>query len=149
MIDEVYNAKILEFAGNIPRIGKLDAPDASAKAHSKLCGSTVSIELNVEDQKIIDYAHDVKACALGQSSASILAANIVGATSDELRSLKATMYKMLKESGPAPEGRFKDLKFLEPVREYRARHASTLLPFDAVVDALDQIDAKRKAETAA
>lgn len=149
MIDEVYNAKILEFAGNIPRIGKLDAPDASAKAHSKLCGSTVSIELNVEDQKIIDYAHDVKACALGQSSASILAANIVGATSDELRSLKATMYKMLKESGPAPEGRFQDLKFLEPVREYRARHASTLLPFDAVVDALDQIDAKRKAETAA
>ena len=149
MIDEVYNAKILEFAGNIPRIGTLDTPDASAKAHSKLCGSTVSVDLKMEDQTVIDYAHDVKACALGQSSASILAANIMGATGEELRSVKATMYKMLKEGGPAPEGKFQDLKFLEPVREYRARHASTLLPFDAVVDALDQIEAKRNSESAA
>lgn len=149
MIDEVYNAKILEFAGNIPRIGTLDMPDASAKAHSKLCGSTVSVDLKMEDQHVSDYAHDVKACALGQSSASILAANIMGASGDELRALKTTMYKMLKEGGPAPEGRFQDLKFLEPVREYRARHASTLLAFDAVVDALDQIEAKRKSESAA
>lgn len=149
MIDEVYNAKILEFAGNIPRIGKLDAPDASAKAHSKLCGSTVSIDIKVEDDKVSDYAHDVKACALGQSSASILAANIVGASSAELRALKTTMYKMLKEGGAAPEGRFGDLQFLVPVKDYRARHASTLLAFDAVVDALDQIEAKRKGETAA
>lgn len=149
MIDEVYNAKILEFAGNIPRIGKLDTPDASAKAHSKLCGSTVSVDLKMEDENVSDYAHDVKACALGQSSASILAANIMGASVAELRALKTTMYKMLKEGGPAPEGRFQDLKFLEPVREYRARHASTLLAFDAVVDALDQIEAKRKPESAA
>lgn len=149
MIDEVYNAKILEFAGNIPRIGTLDMPDASAKAHSKLCGSTVSVDLKMEDHNVSDYAHDVKACALGQSSASILAANIMGASGDELRALKTTMYKMLKEGGPAPEGRFQDLKFLEPVREYRARHASTLLAFDAVVDALDQIEAKRKSESAA
>lgn len=149
MIDAVYNAKILEFAGNIPHIGRLDEPDASAKAHSKLCGSTVSVDLKLEDGKVSDFAHDVKACALGQSSASILAANILGTSSEELRALKATMYKMLKENGPAPTGRFGDLKFLEPVREYRARHASTLLAFDAVVDALDQIEAKSKAETAA
>lgn len=149
MIDQVYNAKILEFAGNIPRIGKLEEPDASAKAHSKLCGSTVSVDLKLEDGKVSDFAHDVKACALGQSSASILAANIIGTPSEELRALKATMYKMLKETGPAPTGRFQDLKFLEPVREYKARHASTLLAFDAVVDALDQIEAKGKAETAA
>ncbi|MEP0518728.1 MAG: iron-sulfur cluster assembly scaffold protein [Hyphomicrobiales bacterium] len=149
MIDEVYNAKILEFAGNIPRIGKLDKPDASAKAHSKLCGSTVSIDLKLEHGVVTDYAQDVKACALGQSSASILAANIVGASSEELRALKMAMYEMLKECGPAPVGRFRDLKFLEPVKDYRARHASTLLAFDAVVDALDQIEEKRNSESAA
>lgn len=144
MIDEVYNAKILEFAANIPRIGKLDAPDASAKAHSKLCGSTISVDLKVDAGQITDFAQEVKACALGQSSASIVAANIIGATADDMRSLKATMYAMMKEGGPPPEGRFEALKFLEPVRDYRARHASTLLIFDAVVDVLDQIEADRK-----
>lgn len=144
MIDEVYNAKILEFAGNIPRIGTLSTPDASAKAHSKLCGSTISVDVKVDDGRISDFAHEVKACALGQSSASIVAANIVGASTEELRNLKVVMYAMLKDSGPPPEGRFKALKFLQPVRDYRARHASTLLVFDAVVDALDQIDAARK-----
>lgn len=144
MIDEIYNAKILEFAGNIPRIGTLDTPDASAKAHSKLCGSTISVDLKVDAGQITDFAQEVKACALGQSSASIVAANIVGASEDELRRLKATMYAMMKEAGPPPEGRFEALKFLEPVRDYRARHASTLLIFDAVVAALDQIEADRK-----
>jgi len=143
MIDEIYNAKILEFAGNIPCIGTLSAPDASAKAHSKLCGSTISVDLKVDEGFITDFAQQVKACALGQSSASIVAANIVGASVDEMRALKTTMYAMLKEGGQPPEGRFEALKFLEPVRDYRARHASTLLIFDAVVDALDQIEAKR------
>ena len=149
MIDDVYNAKILEFAGNIPRLGKLEAPDASAKAHSKLCGSTITVDLKVSNGTITDYAHEVKACALGQSSASIVASHIVGAHADELRALKTTMYAMLKQGGPAPEGRFSALKFLEPVREYRARHASTLLVFDAVVDALDQIDAAQKVQATA
>ncbi|MEH6726211.1 MAG: iron-sulfur cluster assembly scaffold protein [Hyphomicrobiales bacterium] len=143
MIDDIYNAKILEFAGNIPCIGTLDAPDASAKAHSKLCGSTISVDLMVDEGHITDFAQQVKACALGQSSASIVAANIVGASAEEMRALKATMYAMLKEGGQPPEGRFEALKFLEPVRDYRARHASTLLIFDAVVDALDQIEAER------
>ncbi|MBD8876584.1 iron-sulfur cluster assembly scaffold protein [Roseibium polysiphoniae] len=140
MLDDIYNAKILEFAGNIPRLGRLDAPQASAKAHSRLCGSTVVVDLNVADGKVSDFAHDVKACALGQASASIMAQHVVGATPDELRELRETMRAMLKDNGPAPEGRFEDLKFLEPVREYKARHASTLLTFDAVVDALDQIE---------
>jgi NifU-like protein involved in Fe-S cluster formation len=144
MIDDVYNAKILDFAGNIPRIGRLSHPDASATAHSKLCGSTVIVDLMVKDGVVSDFAHDVKACALGQSSASIVARNIVGASAVDLRALRETMRKMLKENGPAPEGRFADLKFLEPVRDYKARHASTLLTFDAVVDCLDQIDAKRE-----
>lgn len=149
MIDEVYNAKILEFAGNIPRIGTLTAPDASAKAHSKLCGSTISVDVKVDGGLVSDFAHEVKACALGQSSASIVAANIVGASVEEMRALKATMYAMMKDGGPPPEGRFEALKFLEPVRDYRARHASTLLVFDAVVDALDQIDADPKVTASA
>lgn len=151
MLDDIYNAKILEFAGNIPRVGRLDSPDASAKAHSKLCGSTVVVDLKVEDGVVTDFAHDVKACALGQASASIMARHVVGATADELRSLQGTMRAMLKEGGEPPVGRFEDLKFLEPVWEYKARHASTLLTFDAVVDALDQIDAaaSEKADGAA
>lgn len=149
MIDEIYNAKILEFAGNIPRTGTLSDPDGSAKAHSKLCGSTISVDIRVENGQITDFAHEVKACALGQSSASIVASNIIGARTDELYALKATMYAMLKEGGPAPEGRFGDLKFLAPVRDYRARHASTLLVFDAIVDALDNIDAGRKVKATA
>ncbi|WP_269581513.1 iron-sulfur cluster assembly scaffold protein [Roseibium sp. Sym1] len=142
MLDDIYNAKILEFAGNIPRIGRLEHPDASAKAHSKLCGSTVVVDLSVKDGVVTDFAHDVKACALGQASSSIMARNIIGATAEELREVQKTMRAMLKEGGEPPTGRFADLKFLEPVREYKARHASTLLTFDAVVDALDQIEAK-------
>lgn len=148
MIDDVYNAKILEFAGNIPRIGRLDDPDASARAHSKLCGSTVTVDLKMEGGHVTDFAHDVKACALGQASSSVMARNIVGATADELRAVREAMRKMLKENGPAPEGRFADLKYLEPVRDYKARHPSTMLTFDAVVDAIDQIERKRAGEAA-
>jgi len=142
MIDDVYNAKILEFAGNISRIGRLDAPDASAKAHSKLCGSTVVVDLIMHDNVVSDYAHDVKACALGQASSAIVAAYIIGAGADEMRKVRIQMQQMLKEGGPPPQGRFADLKYLEPVKNHKARHASTLLVFDAVVDALDQIEAK-------
>jgi NifU-like protein involved in Fe-S cluster formation len=148
MIDDVYNAKILGFAGNIGRIGRLARPDATAKAHSKLCGSTVTVDLNMEEGRVTDFAHDVKACALGQASSSIMAANVVGATADELRAVREAMLKMLKENGAPPQGRFADLRFLEPVRDYKARHASTMLTFDAVVDAIAQIERKR-AEAAA
>lgn len=147
-MDDVYNSKILEFAGNIPRIGRLNAPDATAKAHSKLCGSTVIVDLKMENGLVSDFAHDVKACALGQASSSVMARHIVGATPTELREVRETMRKMLKENGPPPQGRFADLKYLEPVRDYKARHASTMLTFDAVADCLDQIERKR-AEVAA
>jgi NifU-like protein involved in Fe-S cluster formation len=148
MIDDVYNSKILEFAGNIPRIGRLDDADAEATAHSKLCGSKVTVWLKMQDDTITDFAHDVKACALGQASSSIMARNVIGAKSSEMREVRETMRAMLKENGPAPDGRFADLKFLEPVRDYKARHASTLLTFDAVVDAIGQIE-RRRAEEAA
>jgi NifU-like protein involved in Fe-S cluster formation len=148
MIDDVYNAKILGFAGNIPRIGRLDDPDASARAHSKLCGSTVTVDLKMDGGVVTDFAHDVKACALGQASSSIMASHIVGAHADELREVRETMRRMLKENGTPPEGRFADLKYLEPVRDYKARHASTMLTFDAVVDAIGQIEKRRAGEAA-
>jgi NifU-like protein involved in Fe-S cluster formation len=145
MLDDIYNTRILELAGNIPHLGRLDAPDASAKAHSRLCGSTVTIDLVVRDGKVSEFAHDVKACALGQASSSLMARHIIGCTPQELRELRQTMTAMLKENGPPPEGKFEEFRFLEPVRDYKARHASTLLTFDAVVDALDQIEAKAPA----
>ena len=148
MINDVYNAKILGFAGNIGRIGRLESPDATATAHSKLCGSTVTVDLCMEGDAVSDFAHDVKACALGQASSSIMAHHVVGATAKELRAVRETMLKMLKENGAPPQGRFEDLKYLEPVRDYKARHASTMLTFDAVLDAIGQIEKKRAGQAA-
>lgn len=143
MLNDVYNAKILDLAGNIPRLGRLDAPDASARAHSKLCGSTVTIDLKMDGDTVTDFAHDVKACALGQASSSLMARHVIGARANELRALREIMRKMLKENGPPPSGKWADFAVLEPVRDYKARHASTMLTFDAVVSALDQIEGKR------
>ena len=148
MIDDVYNAKILGFAGNIRRLGRLPEPDATARAHSKLCGSTVIVDLKMADGVVTDFAHEVKACALGQASSSIMAEHVVGASAAELREVRQTMLSMLKQNGAPPSGRFEDLKYLEPVRDYKARHASTMLTFDAVVDAIDQIE-RKQAERAA
>jgi NifU-like protein involved in Fe-S cluster formation len=148
VIDDVYNAKILGFAGNIGRIGRLDAPDATATAHSKLCGSTVTVDLAMKDGVVSDFAHEVKACALGQASSAIMAEHVVGASADELRATREAMRRMLKENGPPPQGRFEDLKYLEPVRDYKARHASTMLTFDAVVECIDQIERRAAGEAA-
>ncbi len=142
MLNDVYNKRILELAADIPRQGRLPVPDASATAHSRLCGSTVTIDLKLADGRVVDFAHDVKACALGQASSSIMARNIIGSTPEELRALWEKVRKMLKENGSPPvDGKWADIAVLEPVRDYKARHASTLLTFDAVVDALNQIEA--------
>jgi len=143
MLNDVYNAKILDLAANIPHLGRLAAPDASATAHSKLCGSTVTVDLKMDGPLVSDFAHEVKACALGQASSSIMARHVIGAKAAELRELRETVRKMLKENGPTPTGKWADIAMLEPVRDYKARHASTMLTFDAVVSALDQIEAKR------
>src|SRR6202158_6539128 len=149
MLNEVYNRRIIELAGTIPRIGRLARPDASATAHSRLCGSTVTIDLKMDGDTVTDFAHEVKACALGQASSSIMARNIVGAKADELRELREGVRKMLKENGAPPaNGKWTDIAVLEPVRDYQARHASTLLTFDAVVDPNGEIKAKRAGETA-
>ncbi|PPD43673.1 MAG: iron-sulfur cluster assembly scaffold protein [Methylocystis sp.] len=140
MLDKVYNARILELAGNIPRLGRLETPDASAKGYSKLCGSTITVDLNLRDGKVADYAHELKACALGQASASIMARNVVGSTPEELRAAREALRKMLKENAPPPDGKWADLAVLEPVRDYKARHGSTMLAFDAVVEALEKAE---------
>ena len=140
MLNDIYNQRVLELAADIPRQGRLKAPQASAKAHSRLCGSTVVVDLCVEDGKVSDFAHDVRACMLGQASSSLMARQIVGSTPDELRALRDRMTAMLKAGGPPPDGKWAEFSVLEPVRDYKARHASTLLTFDAVVDALGQIE---------
>lgn len=146
MLDDIYNERILEFAGNIGRIGRLQDPDATARAHSRLCGSTVTVDVKMAEGRIADFAHDVKACALGQASSSIMARNVVGSTPAELRDLRGAMHRMLKENGPPPDGRWADLRYLEPVRDYKARHTSTLLTFDAVVEAVDKIEKAGQSE---
>src|SRR5580693_1426432 len=148
MLNDIYNKRIIELAGNIPRLGRLPSPDATATAHSKLCGSTVKVDLKMDGPLVTDFAHDVKACALGQASSSIMAAHVVGSTAAELRELRETVRKMLKENGKPPEGKWAEIAVLEPVRDYKARHASTMLTFDAVVDAISQIEARATNEAA-
>src|SRR5262249_35876989 len=144
MLNDIYNKRIIELAGNIPRIGRLPNPDASATAHSKLCGSTVKIDLKMDGSVVTDFAHEVKACALGQASSSIMARHVVGSTASELRELRETVRRMLKENGspPGPDGKWAEVALLEPVRDYKARHASTMLTFDPVVDAIGQVEAR-------
>lgn len=149
MLDDVYNRRILELAADIPRQGRLAHPDASATAHSRLCGSTVTVDLAMEGDLVTDFAQEVQACALGQASSSIMARNVVGSTAGELREMRDTLRRMLKENGAPPAGKWEDLRVLEPVRDFKARHASTMLAFDAVVDAIAQIEAKRASQRAA
>lgn len=139
-LSDLYSSKIIEIAGRLPIIEPLSAPDASARKVSRICGSIVEVSLNLRDGVVVDYSHDVSACALGQTTASIVAEHIVGSTPDELRTVRTQMYAMLKEEGPPPTGKWADLKYLEPVRDYTARHTSTLLVFDAVVECLEKIE---------
>ena len=146
MLNDIYNKRILELAADIPRLGHLDNPDASATAHSKLCGSTITVDIKLRDGKVADFAHDVKACALGQASSSIMARNVIGSTPLELIEVRDAVRRMLKESGAPPSGKWADAAVLEPVRDYEARHASTLLTFDAVVEAVGKAQAKAEAK---
>ena len=147
-MDDIYNTKILEFAGNIGRIGVLAEADAVSEKHSKLCGSNVRVYLKARDGVVTDFTHEVKACALGQASSGIMARHVVVATSAELRQARLDMLAMLKEDGEGPSGRFEDMRFLKPVKDYKARHASTMLTFDAVVDCLDRIESPAAAAEA-
>lgn len=143
MLSDVYNKRILELAANIPLLDRLPAPDATAKAHSRLCGSTVTVDVSMDGDVVTGFGHDVKACALGQASSSIMARHVVGSTAEELRAVREQARAILKDNAEPPEGKWADLSVLVPVRHYKARHASTMLTFDAVVDAIGQIEQKR------
>lgn len=136
MIDDLYSAKLLKLAANLPRLGRLADPDASSEKVSKLCGSRVVVDVKVDGDRVVDFAQDVKACALGQASAAVLGAHVIGASLDELETTRDAFRAMLKSGGPAPEGRFADLALLAPVKDYPARHTSTLLAFEAVAEAV-------------
>lgn len=142
-MDDIYNNKILEFAGNITRAGMMANADATSEKLSKLCGSKVRVYLKLDGDVVSDFSHEVRACALGQASSAIMALHVIGATAAELRQARADMLAMLKDGGEGPSGRFEDMRYLKPVKDYKARHASTMLTFDAVVDSLDQIEAKQ------
>lgn len=148
MINEIYNGKILALAGDIPRLERLAHPDATAQAISKLCGSKVTVDIKLQDGVVSDFGQDVKACALGQATSSIMGRHVVGSTPDELRGLRQKMYDMLKDGGPPPSGKWSELEALLPVRDFKARHASTLLTFDAVVDAVNQIESRHEPQAA-
>ena len=136
MIDDLYSAKVLALAANMPRAGRLATPQASSEKVSKLCGSRVLVDVVLKDGEVVDFAQEVKACALGQASAAVLGANVIGARVSELESARDALKAMLKEGGPPPEGRFADLKVLAVVRDYPPRHASTMLAFEAVTEAV-------------
>jgi NifU-like protein involved in Fe-S cluster formation len=148
MLNDIYNKRIIELAGNIPRLGRLPAPDASATAHSKLCGSTVKIDLKMDGPVVTDFAHDVKACALGQASSSIMASHVVGSTAERIARIARDRPQDAEGKRQPPQGKWADIALLEPVRDYKARHASTMLTFDAVVDAIGQIEAKESSRSA-
>jgi NifU-like protein involved in Fe-S cluster formation len=145
MLNDIYSRRILELAASIPHLGRLEGAHATATARSKLCGSTVTVDLKLDGNVVTGFAHDVKACALGQASSSIMGRNVLGSTAEELRLVREAATRMLKQNGEPPTGKWADLQLLEPVRDFKARHASILLTFDAVVDALDQIEARRVA----
>jgi len=136
MIDELYSARILKLVAEIPHAGRLAAPDASSEKVAKLCGSKIIVDVVVRDGKVADFAQEVRACALGQASAAVLGAQVIGADLSEIEVARDALRAMLKQGGPAPGGRFSELAVLEPVKDYPARHASTLLAFEAAVAAV-------------
>lgn len=143
-LEDIYSDQLLALAAAMPRTMRLSHPHATAKAHSKLCGSTVEVDLVMEGDRVTDYGQTVRACLLGQTAASIMGREIVGSNAADLRAVGAIMRKMLKEDGPPPTGKWDDLALLESVRDYKARQPSTLLVFDAVEDAISQIEAKQE-----
>lgn len=140
-LSDLYSEKILEIAANQPIPGRLSQPDATAGKVSRVCGSRIAVDITVADGIVTGYGHEISACALGQTSAAVVAAHIIGTPVAELRRLRAEMQAMLTADGAPPTGeRWSDLAYLQPVRAYRARHASTMLVFDALIDAIDKLE---------
>lgn len=147
-IDDIYSPRLFEIASDMPRTLRFAQPDAKASAHSKLCGSTIDIDLVIEGDRIMGYGQTVKACLLGQASAAIVGRVINGTQIAEFHEVARQMRAMLKEGGPPPSGKWADLALLQPVKDYKARHGSVLLVFEAIEKALAEIEAKRAAAAA-
>jgi len=141
-MDDLYHPRIMELAADIPHVGRLDAPDGAATKVSRVCGSVVTVEFVLKDGIVTKVAVHPKACALGQAATGVLAMHAIGATPKEIRDARDALGAMLKGEGPPPAGRFWELRHLEGVRDYPARHLSTMLAFDAAVEALDQAQKK-------
>ena len=148
-LSEIYNQRILELSAHIAGAERLADADGTATAHSKLCGSTVTVDVKIDGDRVKAFGQTVKACLLGQAAASVMGRNIVGTSAGELREVGRAMRSMLKQGGPPPTGRWADLAVLEPVKDYKARHDSTLLVFDAVEAALAKAEAKQGVAAAA
>lgn len=145
-LSDLYSEKILDLAGNARQPGRLDAPDASARKVSRVCGSVIEVDVVVRDGVIVGYGHEISACALGQTSAAVVAREVVGTPVDEFLSVRQAMHDMLKAEGTPPTGKWSDLKYLEPVRDFPARHVSTLLVFDAIAAALEKLESPQAVE---
>jgi len=134
---KLYSARILELAADIPHHGRLECPDATVKRRAPLCGSTVTVDIRTDGEKITDYAAEVKACALGQAAASVVGAHIVGCTLGQVTAARDALKAMLKQDGPTPPAPFDGLEVLRPARDYKNRHASILLALEAAAEALE------------
>ena len=138
MVENLYNERILELAATLSKVGRLENAEFSSEAVSRLCGSKVTVDIKISGNKVNDFSHVVKACALGQASSSVMAKKIIGTDINELLDLKIRMKEMLKDDGPPPSGKWSDLEVLQPVKDYKGRHSSVLLTFDAVEDCINQ-----------
>ncbi|GAB5436949.1 iron-sulfur cluster assembly scaffold protein [Falsiruegeria mediterranea] len=137
---KLYSAKILALAADIPHLDRLENPGATVKRRSPLCGSTVTVDVTMKDGKIAEYGQDVKACALGQASASVVGSAIIGATRAQVETARDQLKAMLKTDGPVPDAPFDGLEVLIPARDYKNRHASILLALEATLEAMDQAE---------
>ncbi len=141
MIDDIYNTEVLRLAAHISRIDPLRKADAEAELRSPLCGSTIAVQICVADGRITDYAQEVKACALGQAAASVMAAQVIGKDAEEITGVRTLVEAMLKSDGAPPAGDWAALAAVQPAKDAKARHGAILLPFDAVLKALTEINA--------
>ena len=138
---KLYSGQILALAADIPHLGRWPAPQGSSRKRSPLCGSVVTVDVVMEGGRVVGFAQDVKACALGQASAAVLGNSVIGRTAAELEAARAALSAMLKDGGPAPAAPFNGYQVLIPARDYKNRHASILLALDATCEAVAQAQA--------
>ena len=137
---KLYSTRILALAADIPHRGQLEAPDARIKRRSPLCGSTVSVDISVEDGRISEFAQDVKACALGQAAAAVVGTAVIGRTRAEIEAARDQLRAMLKSDGAVPDAPFDGLEVLLPAKDYKNRHASIMLALEATAEAMSEAE---------